>query len=500
MPVADQSGPATEGIGDVLGVLRRRFAVIVLVTALAAGAAVLLASREPDAYEATATLLFRESNISQLVTGVATGSPSTPERNAATNLGLVSLNTVAERTAKTLGGGWTDTSVADSIQSAPSGQSDLVTITATATTPREATRLANTYAETFVGMRRTLVRDQIVAARTSVLDELDNRGITSSRKRQLRRDADQLRLLASVQDGGVSVAQPAIEPTSRSAPEPARSGVLGALIGLLIGTALAFVLEQFDRRLRRPRDAERAFGLPVLATIGRSGVQRGQLNPAALPASDAHAYRRLRASLPYLRPDMEVRTLAVTTAEAGSGKSAVAAHLAAAAASSQLRALLIEADDRESGLSDLLATDPGGKPLTTVLDTAGASLEQSVTRVPLNGDPSVGFDALLSGPGSATGADLLDSPRMHALLDEAAERYDLVILDAPPVEHVADAAALLRNTDGVVVVARLGRDSKDRAQQLSAVLEHLDVHPLGVVTTFGRRRHSARDHGAPRLG
>ena len=85
---------------------------------------------------------------------------------------------------------------------------------------------------------------------------------------------------------------------------------------------------------------------------------------------------------------------------------------------------------------------------------------------------------------------------MRELLEHANERYDLVVLDVPPVTHVTDAVALLRQADGVVIVARLGRDSKDRAQQLGHVLAHLDVHPLGVVTTFGRRRDSLRENGA----
>jgi Mrp family chromosome partitioning ATPase len=87
---------------------------------------------------------------------------------------------------------------------------------------------------------------------------------------------------------------------------------------------------------------------------------------------------------------------------------------------------------------------------------------------------------------------------MRALLAEARERYDLVILDAPAVTHVTDAVSLLRNADGVVIVARLGRDSRDRAEQLVAVMEHLDVRPLGLVTTFARRRDSARENGAGR--
>jgi Mrp family chromosome partitioning ATPase len=500
MAATNSNASGAADLGDVIRVLRQHFAVIVLATLLAAGAAVFLSSRQPDEYEATATLLFRDSNISQLVTGVVTGTPGTPERNAATNLGLLSLNTVAERTAERLGRGWTAASVTSGIAAAPTGQSDLITVTGTAGDPDEAARLANTYVNTFVGLRRTGARDQIVEARRSVLRELDGRRLTSARRKQLTRDADQLRLLASVQDGSVSVAQTAIPPTSASAPRPARAGILGALIGLLIGTALAFLLEQFDRRLRRPRDAERAFGLPVLASIGRGGAQRPQLDPAALPPADASAFRRLRASLPYLRPDAELRTLAVTAAEPGSGKSAVAAHLAAAAAGSDVRALLIEADSRGSGLRELLTGDAGGKPLAALLDGERWTLKKSVTRVPINGNGGPAFDALLAGPDPSGAGDLLDSPRMRELLDEAGEDYDLVILDAPLVEHVTDAVSLLRNADGVVIVSRLGRDSKDRAEQLAAVLEHLDVRPLGVVTTFGRRRDSARENGAARSG
>ncbi len=495
MAATNSNASGAADLGDVIGVLRRRFAVIVLTCALAAGASVVYSSRQPDEYQATATLLFRDSNVSQLVTGVATGTPGTPERNAATNLGLISLNTVAERTARRLGGDWTDTTVATSVVSAANGQSDLVGVTATAGTPEEAARVANTYADTFVDLRRAAARNQIENARRSVLEELDNRRLPSSRRRQLTRDADQLRLLASVQDGSVTVAQAATEPTSPSAPKPMQAGILGALIGLLIGTALAFLLEQFDRRLRRPRDAERAFGLPVLASIGRSGAQRPQLDPAGLPPADASAFQRLRASLPYLRPGTELRTVAVTAAEADSGKSAVAAHLAAAAATSQVRTLLIEADTRDWRLRDLLATNTKGALLPAVLDGDRLSLEASVTRVPLNGDPAHGFDALLAGSEPSAAETLLDSPRMRTLLDEARERYDLVILDAPLVEHVTDAVSLLRNADGVVIVARLGRDSKDRAEQLAGVLEHLEVRPLGVVTTFGRRRHGARESG-----
>ena len=291
MAAANVNSSSSGDLGDVLGVLRRRFAVIVLAVALATGLAIFLASRQESRYDASATLLFRDSNVSQLVTGVATGGSGTPERNAATNLGLVSLNTVAAKTAKTLGGDWTDRTVADSVHATANGQSDLVNVTGTDTTAQGAATLANTYAQTFVDMRRATARGQIDQARRSVLDELNSKKLTASRRKQLARDSDNLRLLASVQDGSVQLVQPALAPTVATSPRPKRSAIIGALLGLLIGTALAFVLEQLDRRLRRPHDAERAFGLPILATVGR-GERRGPSStrprwPPATPTPSA---------------------------------------------------------------------------------------------------------------------------------------------------------------------------------------------------------------------
>jgi capsular exopolysaccharide synthesis family protein len=493
MAATSANANATGDLGDVLGVLRRRFPVIVLAVVLCAAIALLYASSQAKTYQAKATLLFRDSNVSQLVTGVATGTTTTPEREAATNLGLLSLNDVAAQTARRLGHGWTAAQVQSHVSAAANGQSDLVTVTATAPGPAAAQQLADAYAATFVAMRRQTARDQIDRARRQVVDELNQPHLASSRRKQLNRDADNLRLLASVQDGSVQLVQPALAPTAAASPKPRRSALIGGLIGLLIGTALAFVLEQVDTRLRRPRDAERAFGLPLLAAVGRSaGLRRGELDPDALPPADADAFRRLRANLRHLRSDDQVRTVVVTSAESDSGKTTVAAHLAAAAAAARVPTLLIEADTRSPGLHRLLDA-PQADGLVPLLRGEETELRDAVIRVPLNGDPDEAFDALVAGAPDRSAADLLDTARMRDLLAEARRDYELVILDVPPVTVAADAIPLLRQVDGVVVVARLGRDSKDDAQQLAAVLSNLGVKPLGVVTTFARRRDSAPD-------
>jgi capsular exopolysaccharide synthesis family protein len=493
MAATTATAHAAGDLGDVLAVLRRRFAVIVLAVALGAVIAALYSAAQPKTYQSKATLLFRDSNVGQLVTGVATGSTTTPDRAAATNLGLLSLNDVAQQTARRLGRGWTTSRVTAGVTSAANGQSDLVTVTGAAPTAADAARLANAYAATFVRMRRQAARDQIDRARRQVLAELGQPHVSGARRRALTRDADNLGLLASVQDGSVQLVQPALAPSGPASPRPKRSGLIGGLIGLLIGTALAFALEQIDTRLRRPRDAERALGLPLLAAVGRSPrLRRPALAPEALPPSEADAFRRLRANLRHLRSDEEVRTVVVTSAEPDSGKTTVAAHLAAAAASARVRTLLIEADTRSPGLHRLIGTRPGDG-LVRLLRRDDARLREAVVHVPLNGDPGEAFDAIAAGASDRAAADLLDTSRMRELLDEARRDYELVILDVPPVTLAADAIPLLRQVDGVVVVARLGRDSKDDAQQLAAVLANLDVKPLGVVTTFARRRDSVLD-------
>jgi succinoglycan biosynthesis transport protein ExoP len=493
MAATSANANASGDLGDVLGVLRRRFAVIVLAVVLCAAIALLYASAQAKTYQAGATLLFRDSNVSQLVTGVATGSTTTPEREAATNLGLLSLNDVAAQTAKRLGHGWTAAQVQSDVSSAANGQSDLITVTASAPSAATAQQVANAYAATFVTMRRQTARDQIDRARRQVVAELGQPHLPASRRKQLARDSDNLRLLASVQDGSVQLAQPALMPGAPASPKPKRSALIGGLIGLVIGTALAFVLEQIDTRLRRPRDAERAFGLPLLAAVGRSaGLRRGGLDPETLTPADADAFRRLRANLRHLRSDDQVRTVVVTSAEADSGKTTVAAHLAAAAASARVHTLLIEADTRSPGLHRLLDA-PEGDGLVPLLRGEATELHDAVIRVPLNGDPGEAFDALVAGNPERSPADLLDTPRMRDLLVQARRDYELVILDVPPVTVAADAIPLLRQADGVVVVARLGRDSKEDAQQLAAMLANLGVEPLGVVTNFARRRDSTPD-------
>ena len=489
-------------IGDVLGVLRRRFAVIVLARRpRRRRLASCTRHASPTSTRPRPPCCFRDSNVSQLVTGVATGTAARRSATPRTNLGLISLNTVAERTARRLGPGWTDSHGRRERRLGPErrlrprhGHGD-------GRYAEEAVPWRTRTPTTFVGLRRTLARapDRGRPGR-SVLEELDNGGVRQPRRRQLRPRRDRAAAARVRRRTAPSRwRRPRSSPTSPSAPQPSRAGVLGALIGLLIGTALAF------RSSLRP---------PVAAPARRRARVRaarpGHDRPQRRPASPARPGRRSRladatrtsACAPAFPTCAQARSCArwpsrrprPTAARAPSPPTS-----AAAAATSQVR----DAADR-GGHTRLEAARPArreheGKLLPARVRRHRPSLEGSVTRVPLNGDPAHGFDALSGRVGAVAAEALLDSPRMHALPG----RGRRALRPGDPRRAAGRARGRRRGAAAehgrVVIVARLGRDSKDRAEQLAGGPQAPRRPPPGRGRPrSSRRRDGARDSGALR--
>jgi capsular exopolysaccharide synthesis family protein len=193
----------------------------------------------------------------------------------------------------------------------------------------------------------------------------------------------------------------------------------------------------------------------------------------------------LRANLRYFSVDRPVRSVLVTSAAPGDGKSTVSWNLALAAAGTGARVLLMETDLRHPSLAASaghLTSTPG---LSTVL--AGqlefAEVIQSVvvpTRASGRGLDRM-MDVVVAGPIPPNPVDLIESERMRTVLREAEEGYDLVVVDTPPTSVVSDAIPLIREVSGVIVVTRLGKSTRESVGQLRKQLEHLNAPTLGVV-------------------
>lgn len=473
----------------VLSVVRRRILVVVVCAVLTPASALGWSLAQDEQYTASAQLLFRDPGFDQKLFGSSVLQPSqNPERQAATNVLLVSNLRVAERVAKVRGQGLTAEEIASKLEVTAEGQADVISVSVTDRGPVRAAQLANTYANEFIAFRREADRAKISEARALVdqqLDQLPSDGRGADDADALRRQSDQLRVLASLQTGNAELVQAAEPPDSASSPRIARNAVLGAFVGLLIGLGLAFLLERLDRRIRDPEEIERTFGRPILGAVPESRAL-GRPGPplADVPGwVESESFSMIRANLRYFNVGEPTRSILVTSAGPGDGKTTVTWNLAAAAAAAGDRVLVVEADLRHPSRLD----EEGMKPLPGLgsLLAGNAEIGNVVRRLPVptmrGGDLERHLCVIPAGAVPPNPTDLLESETMERLIRDAEKRYDLVIIDSAPTAVVSDAIPLMKKVDGVVVVTRLGKSNRALIQQLRRQLDNLDAPVLGVV-------------------
>ncbi len=505
---------------QMLAILRRRAGWVLACFVLAAFGAYGLSKHQTKKYTSTASLVFNNQQLGQQVAGLQpVGSNLTQQAQQSTNVKLVELGDMAAKTASLLGQGLTKEKVSADLDVSAEGESNIVDVAATATSPALAADIANTYTQQFVSEQQdsnhayyasalALVNRQLAAL--SPTERAGTAGLA------LQDRAQSLGVLAELRNGNVQLAQAAPVPTTPSSPKVSRNTVLGALLGLLLGLGVAFLLEHLDRRVREPKDLEAIYGLPLLGVVPESAALSGSAKGPkdgkhALPAGEAEAFQLIRAHLRYFNVDRQMHMLLVASAAPGDGKTTVARHLAAAAGRMGSRVLLLEADLRRPTLAQQLEIQPG-LGLSDVLIGA-ASLREATRSVDL-GYSSVGgseprtLDVLVAGavlppnPG-----ELIESHAMETLLEQVKRTYDLVVIDTPPLTVVSDAFPLLSRVDGVLIVGRVGRNRRDVAERLHETLTGAGAPLLGVIANgfkaarFGSYGYTySYDYAAPSSG
>jgi succinoglycan biosynthesis transport protein ExoP len=477
----------------IFGMLRRRMILIVVGLLIGAAAGGFIANRHHEEYSASAALLFRPVQLDLQLTGLPLQLQSNDsQRETATDVGLVTLPQVRARAAAALGPGYTADKLKHKVSVSARGKSALVSIKATDDTPSAAAAVANAMGDAFIADRRQGLVARIDSAIRQVQRELTRKKTTRLQRVVLRNNLTKLSQLRAVQPGDVQFVSRALPPTKPSSPKVLLDSILGGVLGLLVGLAAAVGSEALDRRVRRPDEVEDALHLPLLGTIPRSRTLRAGVGLwDGLSGADVEAFRSLRTSLRYRTGGRDLRSVLLTSAGVGSGKTTVALHLAAAAAAAtDGRVLLIEADLRRPRLAELLGL-PSEHGLSSALES-DEDLDAAVVSVPTvhggNGSgPDASFDVLVAGAPHRHATELLGSERMAALLREAASEYELTIVDGPPPGLVSDVIPLMTQVDGVILVARLGRENGPELRGLRLQLERLGVAPLGVVANFSRR-------------
>lgn len=268
----------------------------------------------------------------------------------------------------------------------------------------------------------------------------------------------------------------AVVPTTPVSPNILRNALLGVVLALLAGVATALVRSLLNTRLRTVEDLQGSSDRIVLGVIpgSRGAVDASRVLVESPYGLAAEAYRDLRTNLQFVKLVEGRRSVLVTSSLPGEGKSTVAVSLAHVMAMSGQRVLLVDADLRSPSVHGILGLE-GSAGLTTVL--IGQAELAEVTQ-PGGID---GLDVITAGAIPPNPSELLGSPAMGEMLAEASRRYDVVIVDAPPVLAVTDAAVLSQVVGGAVVVAQSERVRRAEFERTIAKLEAVEGHVMGLV-------------------
>jgi len=286
----------------------------------------------------------------------------------------------------------------------------------------------------------------------------------------------------------------AVLPTSPISPNVKLTLALGALIGLALGVAYALVRRHLDRRIRSAAEIERLFEVPVIGTLpvdhrldGKSTILEAgassQLHDTAAGGAMAEALRELRTNLSFLDVDQPPRIIVVTSSLQAEGKSTVTANLAVTMAAAGENVVVVDGDLRRPTLVDVFNLVPG-VGVTDVL-TGTAELEDVLQ--PWGALPNL--SVLGSGRVPPNPSELLGSRAMKNMLNALAQNAT-VLIDAPPLLPVTDAAVLSRVADGAIVVIRTGKTTQEQLGQSLGNLEKVRGRILGAVLNYVPTRGS----------
>lgn len=439
---------------DYIAVLRQRWMLITSVALIAVAAAAGITWTSTPQYASSTALFISTSQVDNDAQALQ-GSQFSLQR-IKSYADLVNQSAIMTRVVDRLDLDETPAQLGRRINATAAVDTVLLTITVTDESPERAQLIAAATAEVFVGY----------------VGELETPP-----------GQDQATLKASVVDEANLSASPV-------SPNPARNLGLGVVIGLLLGAGIAVLRHTLDTSVRSATQVTETTGAPVIGSIPFDKTAGGapllsDIDPYS-PRSEA--FRVLRTNLQFIDPDADQKVFVVSSALPGEGKSSTTLNLALALTENGNRVAVVEGDLRRPRIAEKLGI-VGAVGLTTVLvgRSSLADALQTTSHERLN--------VLTSGKTPPNPAELLQTKAMSNVIAELRADHDFVLIDAPPLLPVTDAAIIASKVDGAILVVRHGETSHEQVRSAAERLAAVDGRLIAAIVNMTPANKSSSGYG-----
>jgi capsular exopolysaccharide synthesis family protein len=466
--------------------LRRGIWVIVAITAVVSIAVLAISIKLPKTYQASVDIVYNPA-----ATVLQPAEATSTQRQLATFEALVQTPPVTSTAARKLSE--SPPAVKDAITASANPNANLLTVTASGRTGAVAAARANAVAVAFLAEEQSMQNLGFNNARAQLQAQIARLQGTPGAANQiaaLEARISALQINASGTASELQIAESAVAPTSPSSPRPALNVIVAIFASLIIGILIVLGRDQLRPRFTTPRELGHALDVPVLAGVPyRRRTFRAQRR-RGLSGLEHETYDALQATIRLLGPASGGQNvLLVTSATHGEGKTTVTASLARSLSRTGQKTLVISGDLRSPtlhehfqlpprpGLSDcLLAMNDDPQYVRDALDT-------TVRAAP----GELNLDVLGAGRLPSDPAALLSSPAVDGFFEKLRETdYSYVLIDSPPMLGLGDAQFLARQSDNVLLTARLDRVAPAQAEDLRELVKRLQLNPIGVVVMGAR--------------
>jgi polysaccharide biosynthesis transport protein len=479
------------GVVRYVQAFRQHIVLILVFVLVATGAAALYSQTATKRYEASADILIDpfESGDNLFRGFHVFRQPLDGSSPVVTAIRVLSSHENYDATTTELGSECGDASISIS----PLSQADIVNVTGSSSRPFCAALAANTFARIAVDQRGTVFQQEL-AARVSQLRTRANAIPAEDRNGNfeyatLRQNIAELEGYSGSPDPTLRVLNQTTPPSSAVWPKPVLSVVVALIASLLLAGGLAVTLELVNPRISREEELKLGHRLPILARIPKmpGGVAHGYLTGrSVLPSTVWKGYRTLRAVLANAGNDGGFpKSIMVTSASPGDGKTMTAVNLAITLASADLRVILVDGDFHRPMLASIFDVTARRDGLIRLL--AGRDDKSAI--VPAPSHP--GLQLVLSNREQAHHLHLLNTERFAEAMAKLEQQCDIVVIDSPPLPEVAEALAMASAVEAVLISVRLGHTRREKLAQLRELLARRGVSPLGFVLTTRERAHGS---------